>query len=87
MEEEREVNITGPDFDKLVDALCFYANPENYHAIAFLADPPAGCFMDDFGPQAEHGWDSYARDMPGKRAREALRTIGYSVPAPDDEAT
>lgn len=46
----------------------FYADPESYHAVAFMADPPAGGFADDF--DQEHGHEDYPRPMPGKRARE-----------------
>ena len=56
--------------DKLLAALFFYSEPENYHAIAFFADPPAGAFMDDF--DENHGHHFYDRPMPGKMAREAL---------------
>lgn len=52
----------------LVEALRFYANPETYHAVSFLFDPPTGGFDADF----DGGHDDYNRPMPGKRARAAL---------------
>lgn len=53
-------------------ALEFYANPENYVAIAFLPDPPCGDFIKDFSD--DHGFDYSAPGYrPGKRARKALR--------------
>lgn len=55
----------------LTDAVEFYANPETYHAISFLADPPCGDFADDFSE--DHGDPFYDRAMPGKLAREALK--------------
>lgn len=57
--------------DALIDALAFYADPGTYHAVAFFFDPPCGGFDEDF--DAEHGDDFYDRDMPGKRARAALK--------------
>lgn len=51
------------------EALAFYADPATYHAIAFMADPPCGQFMDDFSN--DHG-DEYDRPMPGHLARQAL---------------
>jgi hypothetical protein len=54
---------------ELEETLAFYADAETYHAIAFLADPPCGEFMDDFSD--DHG-DDYDRPMPGRRARSTL---------------
>jgi hypothetical protein len=54
-------------------ALEFYANPETYHAVAFLFDPPTGGYETDFG--LEHGHPGYRRPMPGKTARQASRAI------------
>jgi len=59
----------------LIEALAFYALPENYHAIAFIADGPAGAFTDDFSE--DHYDEFYDRPMPGKTARDALRKIGF----------
>ena len=53
--------------DHFVEALLFYADPDNYFAIAFAADPPCGEFVDDF----EYS-EKYEREMPGKRARKVL---------------
>jgi hypothetical protein len=60
--------------EEVVEALGFYANPESYHAISFLADPPCGAFMDDFSE--DHGHPNYERPMPGNRARRALTALG-----------
>lgn len=57
---------------KLMIALDFYANPETYFAIAVLADPPNGDFMDDFSEE-EAPWGS--RRFPGKLARETIEEI------------
>lgn len=54
------------------EALDFYADPENYHAISFLLDRPCGGFADDFSE--DHGHGDYERPMPGKLAREVLST-------------
>lgn len=51
----------------LEEALMFYADPENYHAIKFIGDPPCGSFIDDFSEV-----NNYNRPMPGKLARETL---------------
>jgi hypothetical protein len=59
--------------ERLFEALAFYADPENYHAIAILADPPCGEFVDDFDD--DHGHPDYDRPMPGKRARSALSLV------------
>ncbi len=56
-----------------VEALEEYANPENYHAVAFLFDRPCGGFADDFSD--DHGHPDYDRAMPGKLARETLRAL------------
>lgn len=53
----------------VLEALQVYADPETYHAIAFMADRPAGEFADDFSKVPGSGYD---RPMPGKRARKAL---------------
>lgn len=57
----------------LLQALEFYANPEQYHAISFLFDPPCGGFKGDFGGEKEHQHWGYNRKMPGKTARKAIR--------------
>lgn len=56
---------------ELVEALAFYGEPENYHAVAFWFDPPCGEFKDDFSE--DHGHPDYNRAMPGAKAREVLR--------------
>jgi hypothetical protein len=58
---------------KLKDALHFYADPDSYFAIGFLADRPCGGFMDDFCDK--HGIGQYDRPMPGKLARKTLLEI------------
>jgi len=55
------------------EALAFYADAETYHAIAFLPDYPCGEFIDDFSE--DHGDEHYDRPMPGKRARDCIRSI------------
>ncbi len=57
----------------LWDALEFYANPQSYHAMSFIADRPAGEFADDFSE--DHGDEFYDRAMPGKRARAVLYKV------------
>jgi hypothetical protein len=54
----------------MVEALEFYADPENYHAILIMPDRPGGAFADDFS--TDHGHPDYDRPMPGKTARAAL---------------
>ncbi len=49
----------------LAGALEFYADPNTYTAIGFLADPPCGDFVDDFEVIGDAG-------RPGKRARTVL---------------
>src|SRR3989304_3873400 len=58
------------EIERLREALEFYADPENYHAIAFLGDAPCGDFAADF--DEDHGHPDYDRGMPGRRARSAL---------------
>ncbi len=58
----------------LSDAVKFYADPATYHAIAFLSDPPAGEFVEDFSYDEDYG-----RDMPGKRGREAVKRFNKIV--------
>ena len=54
------------------NALDFYANPDNYHALMILADPPCGDFIRDVSMADDWTEFPYAREMPGKLAREAL---------------
>lgn len=58
-------------YEQVLSAVAFYADPESYHAIAVLPDPPCGEFWEDFGE--DHGHPDYDRPMPGKRARAAMR--------------
>lgn len=51
--------------DRLAESLEFYADPETYFAVGFLADPPCGELVEDFS-ETELGI------KPGKRARAAL---------------
>lgn len=72
--------------DRLIEALTFYALPGTYHAIAFMPDPPAGEFAEDF--DENHGDNFYQRAMPGSRARAALNAWWELVtPADDAEVT
>lgn len=61
-----------------LDALAEYADPETYHAIAFMADRPAGSFADDF--DRKHGHEFYDRPMPGKLARSTLKSLAKRYP-------
>jgi hypothetical protein len=67
------VNQEDEEADRMREALEFYADPENYHAIAFLPNRPCGEFAEDF--DENHGHPDYDRPMPGKRAREALKEM------------
>jgi hypothetical protein len=53
-----------------MDALALYADPTSYHAVAFIADRPAGWFADDISFD-----ENYMRKVPGKKARETLDKI------------
>lgn len=55
-------------YKECIDALSFYADPENYFAIAFLPDPPCGAFMEDFD-------ETYLGVKPGKLARETINKL------------
>jgi hypothetical protein len=57
----------------------FYADPETYFAIGFIADPPCGDFADDFGEDYKHEGMQGLR--PGRRAREAIRMSSQFVDA------
>lgn len=74
--------ITLAQLDQAIDALAFYANPESYHALVIVGDPPCGGFADDFSD--DHGFDYYDRPMPGALAREVLRAMGIRVGGPDE---
>lgn len=65
-------------YDIAVEALQFYSDEATYHAVAFVADPPAGSFMDDF---SEDEGSEYERPMPGKTARAALSAINAMISA------
>jgi len=55
-----------------IETLANYAHPESYHAIAFIADRPAGWFIDDIS-KVDH--PHYRRKMHGAAARKALKKI------------
>ncbi len=77
MSETEQVPQVAAAFTLLMDALVFYADPENYHAIAIFPDRPAGAFGDDYDD--EHGHPDYDRPMHGSKARAALRAWGEAV--------
>lgn len=54
---------------RLYHALAFYADPETYFATSIAFDPPCGAFREDFSLVPD---SDFEREMPGKRAREAL---------------
>jgi hypothetical protein len=60
--------------DRMREALEFYADPETYFGVAFMADRPCGDFVEDFEElTGELGHpDGGAWEKPGKRARAAL---------------
>jgi hypothetical protein len=64
----------------LREALRFYADPGNYHAISFMFDRPCGGFADDFSK--DHGDEFYRRRMPGALARRVLRESDSGVLSP-----
>ena len=59
------IHSRAAEIKRLREALEFYADPNTYMAVAFIADPPAGPFVDDFSD--DHGNEFYDRPMPGKR--------------------
>ena len=61
-----------------IETLALYADPTSYHAVAFMADRPAGWFADDFSHDK-----NYRRRMPGKEARKTLARIQKLV-TPND---
>lgn len=64
----------------LREALEFYADPEVYHGVAFMFDPPGGGWKEDFSE--DHGNSFYERPMPGMRARAALDKASPNSPTP-----
>lgn len=62
---------------KAFEALEFYADPDSYFAIGFIADPPCGEFIEDgeyFREDTLVDEDTpHARWRPGKRARDVFR--------------
>lgn len=62
---------------EMAEALAFYADPGQYHAITFFTDPPCGGFAGDFSE--DHGDASYDRPMPGKIARTALTAYTQAI--------
>lgn len=57
------------DIERLREALAFYADPETYVGVAFIADPPCGEIITDESDTGEPwGW------RLGKRARAALES-------------
>lgn len=69
------VTIPAELYAKLVDTLAMYADPETYHAMMIIFDPPCGVFKGDFGPQSEHEHPDYEDDMPGKAARAVIKEL------------
>ncbi len=67
---------------RYIEALEFYADPENYHAISFWPDSPCGGFANDFS-RTDH--EDYERPMPGKTARQALEPTKLQPGEQDDD--
>lgn len=65
-----------------IEALAFYANPDNYHAIAMLYDRPTGAFADDTSKVVH---SHYQRPVHGKAARKALTKI-QKIVCPEEKA-
>ena len=55
---------------KAIEALEFYADPDSYFAMSFMADRPSGKFADDFSD--DHGFNQY--DRPGWRGRTNIES-------------
>ena len=70
--QQSELSALRQQAEAMAWALEFYAEPETYHACAFMFDRPTGGFDEDFDD--EHGHEDYDRPMPGKRARSALQS-------------
>lgn len=51
-----------------IEALRFYGDPDTYVAVAMIADPPCGEFIEDFS-------EIDGVERPGKRARATLAEI------------
>lgn len=66
MRRFRSVGKQEARIKQLESALAFYADPDTYFAIAFIADQPCGDFVDDVSKTLELGM------KPGRRAREVL---------------
>ena len=68
------INSIKAERDRLREALEFYADPETYFGVAFMADRPCGDFVEDFEElTGELGHpDGGSWEKPGKRARAAL---------------
>ncbi|WP_415912949.1 hypothetical protein [Neptuniibacter sp. QD37_11] len=55
--------------ESLMEVLAFYADPDSYFAVSFMADKPAGKFSEDM----REVFDGLrTKQVPGKRASEAL---------------
>jgi hypothetical protein len=81
--------------ETLMAALEFYAAPETYFAVAFLADNPAGAICDDFeepnpmDPVWGEYWDGVNSAKPGKLARQVMAQLIAAIspePAPSANA-
>lgn len=75
MVRNKELEMYQRALGTAMEALQMYADPESYHAVAFMVDRPAGSFADDFGSKREHGHPYYERHMPGKLARKTLKRL------------
>ena len=67
-----EITFESDEINELLKALYFYASPDSYFAIAIWEDPPCGEFIQDFSFCDDWTDFPYNREMPGKKAREAL---------------
>lgn len=72
MARDREIERYKKALGIAMDALATYADPESYHAVAFMFDRPCGVFAEDFS-RVEHPF--YDRPMPGKLARGSMRKL------------
>lgn len=81
LEELRQIAPTYEDLALLMgymtDAVAFYADPQQYHAIWIQGDRPCGAFADDVGEV-----EDYDRPMPGQLARD---TLAKCFPPPAEE--
>lgn len=80
--------FTQENFQRLIEALAFYGDPDTYTATKFFCDPPCGPIAKDIGIVTEVDYNNTVLGeirVPGQLARDTLQAILYPDQQEDDK--